>query len=74
MNALSHTTYRVLPNRRSSGYTPGLHGCPSSILIGTRNSKPPVGGRASTSELSSLADLSLFKAVSNFVGLSLTRV
>jgi hypothetical protein len=48
MNALSHTTSRVLLNRRSNQYTPGLHGHPSTILIGARDSEPTTGGRAST--------------------------
>lgn len=34
MNAITHTTSRVLPNRSSNGYTPGLHVCPSTIVIG----------------------------------------
>jgi hypothetical protein len=55
MIALSHASSRVLPNRCSAWYTPGLHGRPSTILIGARDSETPVGGRASTSKLSSLA-------------------
>ena len=34
MNTLTHATSRVLPNKRSNLYTPGLHGRPSTILIG----------------------------------------
>ncbi len=62
MNALSHTTSRVFPNRCSDQYTPGLHRCPSTILIGARNSKPLVSRRTSTSKLSSLVSLSPLRA------------
>ncbi len=51
MNALAHATSRVLPNRRSDRFTPGLHGRPSTILIGARDSEPMIGARASTFEL-----------------------
>jgi hypothetical protein len=47
-------------------YTPGLHGCPSTILIGSLNSEPLVSGHTSTSKLSSLASLSKFRADSWF--------
>ncbi len=68
MIALSHATSRVLPNSCIARYTPGLHGRPSTILIGARDSETPVGGRASTSKLSSLAGMSPVNAVSNSFG------
>jgi hypothetical protein len=54
-----HVTSRVFPKRRSDRYTPGLHGCPSAILIGACNPEPIVSGCTSMSRLSSLAGLSL---------------
>jgi hypothetical protein len=62
MNALSHATSRVSSHQRSDQYTPGLHGHPSTILIGALNSKPLVSGRTSMSKLSSLASLSPLRA------------
>ena len=67
MNAFSHATSRVLPNRRSDQYTPGLHGHPSTILIGARDSDPTDGRRTSTAKLPSLADLSLLRVLPNSV-------
>ena len=39
MNALTHATSRVLPNRSSNWYTTGLHVRPSTILIGATRRK-----------------------------------
>ncbi len=38
MKAFSHAVSRDLPRRRSARYTPGLHGRPSTNLIGARSS------------------------------------
>ncbi len=38
MNALSHATSRIFPDRYSNWYTPGLHRHPSTILIGAHPS------------------------------------
>ena len=53
MYALIHaTSTRVLPSRRSSRYTPRLHGHPSTILFCAHDSEPTITSFASTSELS----------------------
>ncbi len=75
MVALSYPTSKIFPNRRSDWYTPGLHGCPSTSLIGTCNSKPLLSRCTSTSKLTSLAGLSLLRVdfqfcQSNFISLT----
>jgi hypothetical protein len=43
MTALSHTTSSIFPRRCNAWYTPGLHGRPSTILIGAHNPGSTVG-------------------------------
>ena len=63
MNSLTHTTSRVFSSRQSNQYTPGLHGRPSTILIGARESEPVVSGRTSMSKLFPLLGLSPLRSV-----------
>ena len=63
MNAITCNTSRVLPNKLSNLYTPGLHGHPSTILISGRDPEPTVAARASMSELSFPISLSFINSV-----------
>jgi hypothetical protein len=70
MNPLTHTTSKVIPNMHSNRYIPGLHGRPSTILIGAPCSKPTVARLASMSKLPYSTGVSLLRMIPNSAGLS----
>ena len=67
MNALAHATYRVLPNRGSNQYTPGLQRCPSTIFSDAHDSEPMAGAHTSLCELSFPLGLSALDSVTETV-------